>query len=77
MNTDPEILQSLITAKMPFGKHHGIILANLPVSYLEWFARKGFPAGKLGMQLQTLHIIKTNGLEHILTQLKKLDAQKK
>ncbi len=59
--------------KMPFGKYEGIVLANLPVTYIEWFARKGFPNGKLGMLLQTLHVIKTNGLEEILINLKKMN----
>ena len=36
---------------MPFGKYEGRILADLPVSYLEWFNRKGFPEGSLGTQL--------------------------
>ena len=63
---DPEILKSLNTAKMPFGKYKDRVLATLPISYLEWFARKGFPKGKLGMQLQTLLVIKSNGLEDIL-----------
>ncbi|GAB3337793.1 DUF3820 family protein [Marivirga atlantica] len=68
---NPEILKDLVRVKMPFGKYKGILLCNLPVSYLEWFKRKdGFPAGKLGMQLETLWVIKTNGLEEILHQLK-------
>lgn len=68
----PEILSSLVTAEMPFGKYKGRKLCDLPVYYLEWFASKGFPAGKLGMQLATLYEIKTNGLEEILSGLKKL-----
>ncbi len=75
MNTqqpDPEILKSIITDRMPFGKYQGKVLADLPVSYLEWFERKGFPAGKLGMQLQTLYVIKMNGLTSILEKLKSL-----
>ncbi len=50
--------------------HKGKDLAHLPVSYLEWFARKGFEPGKLGMLLQTLHVIKTNGLDYLLNPLK-------
>lgn len=68
---DGQILMDLITVKMPFGKYKGTILANLNVSYLEWFAAKGFPKGKLGMQLQTLYDIKMNGLEFLLQDLKK------
>ncbi|MCA0427413.1 MAG: DUF3820 family protein [Bacteroidetes bacterium] len=71
MEGNPEILLSLVKNKMPFGKYQGRLLCDLPVSYLEWFARKGFPDGKLGMQLRTIHEIKINGLEDLLTPLKK------
>jgi len=63
---DPQILEELVRTKMPFGKHKDQLLYRLPVSYLEWFAREGFPPGKLGMMLSTLHVIKTNGLEALL-----------
>ena len=56
--------------------HQGKVLADLPVSYLEWFARRGFPEGKLGMLLQTVHVIKTNGLEQILYDLKRMNKPK-
>lgn len=66
---DGNLLVSLKKMEMPFGKYKGWILYKLPVSYLEWFARKGFPKGKLGMQLQTLYEIKLNGLEYLLKDL--------
>ncbi len=66
-----DILLQLVNMKMPFGKYKDTLLCNLPVSYLEWFARKGFPAGKLGMLLQTMYEIKLNGLEYLLKPLKK------
>ena len=68
---NPEILFDLLRIKMPFGKYKGTILEKLPISYLEWFARKGFPDGKLGILLQTIYEIKLNGLEFILKGLKK------
>jgi hypothetical protein len=68
---NPEILLDLVKTEMPFGRYKGYLLCNLPVSYLEWFNRKGFPNGKLGMQLQTMYEIKLNGLEHLLNPLKK------
>lgn len=69
----PEILIDLVKVKMPFGKYAGRILADLPVSYLEWFLRKGgFPPGKLGMQLATVYEIKSNGLEYLLEPLRKM-----
>lgn len=67
-----DILLELVKFKMPFGRYKGIILANLPVSYLEWFQRKGFPDGKLGMMLATMYEIKSNGLEYLLEPLRKL-----
>ena len=57
---------------MPFGKFKGLLLCDLPVSYLEWFNRKGFPEGKLGALLQTMFEIKSNGLEHLLGPIKKM-----
>ena len=73
MNQSPnaQILVEIIRQKMTFGKYKGRPLKELPVSYLEWFARKGFPAGKLGMQLQTLYEIKLNGLEELLIRIEK------
>ncbi|ATL49126.1 hypothetical protein COR50_19190 [Chitinophaga caeni] len=67
---NPEILKELVTMKMPFGKYKDVKIADLPVSYLEWFAAQGFPKGKLGMLLSTAHIIKTNGLGHLLKPLR-------
>lgn len=67
---DPQLLINLVTMQMPFGKYKGTLLCNLPVSYLEWFQRKGFPDGKLGMLLQTLYEIKLNGLEYLLNPIK-------
>jgi uncharacterized protein len=63
---DPSILTDITTMKMPFGKYKGTVLLNLPVSYLEWFNRKGFPKGRLGILLQTLYEIKLNGLDYLL-----------
>ncbi|MDY0344633.1 MAG: DUF3820 family protein [Lentimicrobium sp.] len=70
MGPDPQLLLQLVEMRMPFGKYKGTVLCNLPVSYLEWFQRKGFPEGKLGMLLQTMYEIKLNGLEYLLQPLK-------
>lgn len=67
---DPQILPLLVTTKMPFGKYKDTPICNLPISYLEWFGREGFPKGKLGMLLQTMFVIKQNGLDYLLTPLK-------
>lgn len=66
-----EVLLELVKLKMPYGRYKGTILSNLPVSYLEWFQRKGFPEGKLGMMLATMYEIKSNGLEYLLDPLRK------
>jgi len=68
---DPQILETLCSMKMPFGKYKGRILADLPEPYLVWFRQKGFPSGKLGILLETLYEIKLNGLEYLLTPIKK------
>ena len=67
---DSELLYQLVKMEMPFGKYKGTLLCNLPVSYLEWFQRKGFPKGKLGMLLATMYEIKLNGLDYLLKPLK-------
>lgn len=72
MGPNPAILKDIVTVKMPFGRFKGRLLCDLPVSYLEWFKRKGgFPQGKLGTQLDTVYEIKLNGLEEIIYELKK------
>lgn len=68
---DPKILSELVSRRMPFGKYTGRLLCDLPVAYLEWFDRKGFPKGRLGEQLQTLLVIKMNGLEYLLDPLRR------
>lgn len=65
-----DYLLKIVQMRMPYGKYKGVILCDLPVSYLEWFQRKGFPEGKLGEYLQTLYEIKLNGLEYLLTPLR-------
>jgi uncharacterized protein len=51
---------------MPFGQFEGRYITDLPVHYLEWFSRQGFPDGELGQYLATMFEIKTNGLNSIL-----------
>ena len=65
-----EDLLDAINQTMPFGKYKGTLLCDLPVFYLEWFKRKGFPKGKLGVLLETIYEIKLNGLEDLLKPLK-------
>lgn len=67
---DTKTLTDLVNMPMPFGKYKGTRLCDLPVSYLEWFQREGFPPGRLGMLLATTYEIKLNGLEYLLSPLK-------
>lgn len=71
MELDKTILLDIVKMEMPFGRFEGRKISDLPVSYLEWFQRKGFPKGRLGMLLQTTLVIKSNGLEDLLRPLKK------
>ena len=62
--TDP--LQLLLSTEMPFGKYKGTAIADLPGHYLRWFAREGFPEGRIGQLLALMHEIDHNGLQHPL-----------
>lgn len=66
----PEDLQRLVTLEMPFGKHKGTLIADLPGNYLTWFAREGFPSGEIGRLLALMHEIDHNGLSDLLKPLR-------
>ena len=66
----PEDLELLVTREMPFGKHKGRLIADLPGNYLNWFAREGFPQGEIGRLLALMHEIDHNGLTDILIPLR-------
>ena len=67
----PENLLTLVTFIMPYGKYKGHILADLPVDYLNWFAREGFPNNELGRLLALMQEIDHNGLKPLLDPLRK------
>lgn len=67
---NPEDLRLLLTYEMPFGKHKGTFIADLPGNYLNWFAREGFPPGVIGRLLQLMHEIDHNGLTYLLDPLR-------
>ena len=69
IDPDPQLMLDAINQTMPFGKYAGRKLLQLPEPYLVWFAKKGFPEGKLGQQLALVHEIKVNGLEAIFQPL--------
>ena len=63
-------LQLLVTRVMPFGKHKGRLIADLPGNYLNWFARQGFPSGEIGQLLALMHELDHNGLSSLLDPLR-------
>ena len=72
-----QALRETVNTTMPFGKYgpqncppHGIPLADLPFEYLQWFARQGLPAGRLGELLALVLRIKQDGAEEIFTALR-------
>ena len=67
----PDDLQRLLNTTMPFGKHKGQIIADLPGQYLNWFAREGFPKSEIGRLLQLMQEIDYNGLSALLDPLRK------
>ena len=67
---DAQALEKLVLIKMPFGKHAGLAIADLPGNYLAWFAREGFPKGELGELLELMHTLDHNGLRGLLVPIK-------
>ena len=72
----PEDLQKLVTTDMPFGKHKGTLIADLPGNYLNWFAREGFPKGHIGQLLALMQEMDHNGLRPLLDPLRHRPRQK-
>jgi uncharacterized protein (DUF3820 family) len=68
---DPEDLEKLVSREMPYGRYAGRLIADLPGSYLHWFARKGFPAGEIGRLLALMREIDHNGLKPMLEPLRR------
>jgi len=65
-----EQLALLVTRVMPFGKHKGMLIADLPGNYLNWFAREGFPPGEIGRLLALMQELDHNGLSALLDPLR-------
>ncbi len=65
-----EDLEKLVLLEMPFGKHKGCLLADLPGNYLNWFAREGFPNGEIGRLLALMQEMDHNGLRPLLDPLR-------
>lgn len=67
---NPEALSLLLTREMPYGKHKGWKLADLPGNYLGWMAREGFPRGELGALLALMYELDHNNLRGLLDPLR-------
>jgi len=65
-----EDLERLVSVEMPFGKHKGTPIADLPGNYLNWFAREGFPPGEIGRLLALMQEMDHNGLRPLLDPLR-------
>jgi len=70
MEDQKKFLLDLAKAKMPFGKYKDYYLIDLPEYYIVWYRTKGFPKGKLGLQMQSVYELKLNGLEDIVRKLR-------
>lgn len=74
---DSNFLFEMVYMRMPFGRYEGRWITDLPVTYLEWFSREGFPDGALGQYLSTMYEIRINGIEQTLMPLIRMrDANK-
>ena len=63
---------------MPFGKYGpqhypplGVPLYDLPLEYLCWFEKQGWPKGRIGELLRMLHQLKTDGCDEIFDRFRK------
>ncbi len=70
LQPNPDDLLKIANMKMPFGKHKGINLIDLPEPYVVWFYGQGLPDGELGRLLAQVYEIKVNGLEYLFKDLK-------
>lgn len=52
-------MRELLQYRMPFGRFKNQKLTDLPIEYLIWFKRQGFPEGKLGKYMQIVMEMKS------------------
>ncbi len=67
---DPNLMFKLAKYRMPFGKHLNVLLIDLPLPYLGWFSKKGFPQGELGELMRIVHETKSDGMEHLFERIR-------
>jgi uncharacterized protein (DUF3820 family) len=68
--SDPELITKLTNARMPFGKYSKTYLTELPIAYLTWFCKTGFPGGELGQLMRIVHEIKLGEMEHLFEEIR-------
>jgi len=68
---DPELIFKLSSFRMPFGKHSTVLLIDLPLPYLNWFSKQGFPEGELGQLMRIVHETKSGDMEHFFEDMRK------
>ena len=56
-------LEEIARTVMPFGRCAGRHLHELPAEYLQWFATRGWPKGRLGVLMQMVYQMKADGSE--------------
>lgn len=66
------LLAEIGDAYMPFGRFgpkyfppRGVPIMDLPPEYLQWFAERGFPKGRLGELMQWVCQIKDVGMDSV------------
>lgn len=74
---DPNLLLKLAKYRMPFGKHSTTYLIDLPLPYLNWFSKKGFPQSELGELMRIVYETKSDGMEHFLEQVRENHRRQK
>lgn len=78
---DPDEVRNLLVeigaTHMPFGRFgpdkfppDGVPIHDLPIDYLEWFSRRGFPKGRLGDLLQLVWETKRTGADEMFNPLR-------
>ena len=71
---DPDLVLKLSKFRMPFGKHSEMLIIDLPLAYLNWFSKAGFPAGELGGLMRIVHDVKSGDMEHLFANIRILQS---
>lgn len=69
------LYEDLSGYRMPFGKYKGWLLVSLPDEYLMWFARQGFPTGRLGELMTFVYEVKMAGAEEVFEPIRRAQAR--